>query len=392
MKADFFDSQSLCFFGALGLYALFGSPTPDSIGVVEVVMGLLMALSLRIENIRSNIGGWLVLLLGLVVPLITGLIRGQDFQSQIRDIIPFLFLFLPLFYGWVVQQRASYFLFSLTIVGLFFSLRSIWSYRDILMTPFLWGHGPPADLLYLANSPEVLFSALYCLGMGGVFLLRDRLFIKGVGVILISFIPVLAMALMMQRAGLGAVVFVLVLFFGYLLAVRPRQAILILMVVVGIGVAAFPIIQSVFITMWQKTELVGLNSRQQEWAAVWDIIRSDWGVALFGKGWGGHIDNPAVGGLSVNYTHSLLSFLLLKTGILGAVIIGAGVALPVSRGGRALFYTDKVEFILVLALFLPFLISFFLYASYKSLGFGLILLAFSHLSSRKLEKNPLSVS
>ncbi len=50
------------------------------------------------------------------------------------------------------------------------------------------------------------------------------------------------------------------------------------------------------------------------------------------------------------------------------------------------------DFILLGAVIFPFIISVFLYASYKSLGFGLILLIFSVFSNRKLEKNNQAVS
>ena len=132
----------------------------------------------------------------------------------------------------------------------------------------------------------------------------------------------------------------------------------------------------------RKTQLVGLNSRAQEWQTVLDLVFRDWGHALFGYGWGVRFENPAVGGLPVLFTHSLLSALLLKTGVFGAGLVFTTLvfvvlkALPVLAQRRALF----------LILVFPLLISGGIYASYKSLGFGLILLVFFEKAHLKLEK------
>jgi hypothetical protein len=256
-----------------------------------------------------------------------------------------------------------------------------------MLSPALWGQGPPADLLYLANSPEVLFSAIFCLLCGGQFLFSQRKALLGVGLVSLSFAPVVAMALMMQRAGLGFYLLNGLAGVGCLLYFYPKKAVIAFAVCLLAGYFLWPFISIVGQSLLVKTELVGFNSRVQEWAAVIDVLTGRWTYFLFGEGWGGRLENPAVGGLSVNYTHSLISSLLLKTGVLGGFIILSGVLKPLVQAADAV----RGRFLLFSALLSPFLISTFLYASYKSLGFGLILLAFSSSSSRKLEKNPVSV-
>ncbi len=392
MKQNILHWQVVSFFLALCIYALFGSPTPDGFGFVEILTAILLSVSIRIENIRHHLLSVIVLVFGLSAPSLVGCIRGNDFSDQIRDIIPFLFLFLPLFYGWIVKEYQSEFLKGLVGIGFIFSMRTIWAYRDVVMTPVLWGQGAPADLLYLANSPEVLCAAIYCLGMGGDFVIQKKEFMKGAVMMAMSLIPVVGMALMMQRAGLGAFIAAGLIGFAIVFYMRPITASVFGVVMVAVVSLIFSVMSPVFMTLLQKTELVGLNSRAEEWAAVFDVLTKDWTIALFGEGWGGRIDNPAVGGLNVNYTHSLLSSVLLKTGFIGAGIILSGILMPVAAAIYDMARDRKANMMIGIALVFPFLIATTLYASYKSLGFGLILLAFSSFPRKKLEKTPLSVS
>ncbi len=57
----------------------------------------------------------------------------------------------------------------------------------------------------------------------------------------------------------------------------------------------------------EKTELVGVNMRWQEAAAVFDRLGDNFWAILFGRGWGATVASPAVGGMTVNFTHSLLT-------------------------------------------------------------------------------------
>ena len=69
--------------------------------------------------------------------------------------------------------------------------------------------------------------------------------------------------------------------------------------------------------LWNKTRLHGGNMRLAEWRAVLDVIGNNLPSTLFGTGWGGTFSSPAVAEIRVNFTHSLLSSLLLKTGLVG---------------------------------------------------------------------------
>ncbi|HRK98123.1 MAG TPA: hypothetical protein PLE43_06570 [Alphaproteobacteria bacterium] len=373
---------------ALLIYAIFGSPTPDAYGWVEILIALLLLASVRPPHLRQDSFFLSVCSYGVFVPLLIGVIAGADILDIVRDLVPFLFLFLVLIYKDHVSALGSSFYWLLSVMGFVFSVRAIIPYLDGLLTGGAFSLGAPADLLYLANSPEVLFSALWLMGSGFVAFFYERRIWRGGTFLALSAVPLLSMALMMQRAGLISVFLVLcALIFG-LVRRYPSRWILCVLIFGGVGLLLWPILSFLVHGLLWKTHVVGLNSRVQEWHVVLSFVARDWIHVLFGYGWGMRIENPAVGGLSVLYTHSLVSALLLKTGIIGAVVVLGSLGLAVFRAIPLVFQNR----ILFMALIFPLIISAGIYASYKSLGFGLILLVFLESAHQKLEKKPLFVS
>jgi hypothetical protein len=382
--------QIILFSLAILVYAMFSSPTPDHFGFSEGVVAVFLfsAIGLSIGQRVS----FFALGFGVTAPLFVAMISGHAIPEIIRDIIPFLFLFLPLFWGWIGNLRPSLVIFLVAMTGYIFSVRTLSLYHPILLTPALWGQGPPADLLYLANSPEVLFSALISIGYGAVMMCENGGRFKAFLLIVLSFLPITAMAIMTQRAGIGAVGLYSVIVVLFLMGRHPKQGCIFLGLLGSLGLIFWPMIETIFDMLLQKTELVGFNARLEEWGAVLTLLFQNWVTLFWGIGWGGQFENPAVGGLEVNYTHSLLSALLLKTGVFGSTIILVGCFTPVKRAlALSLKAPSLRETILLGAALPPLLISVFLYASYKSLGFGLILLVFALFSYRKLEKNTQAV-
>ncbi|OFW90161.1 MAG: hypothetical protein A3B66_03720 [Alphaproteobacteria bacterium RIFCSPHIGHO2_02_FULL_46_13] len=384
--------QSYCLCLAMIVYGVFSSPTPDTIGLPEIVVAILLSLSFRLIFESNTIFSWAVLGYGLSIPTLVAMINGNVPSDIIRDIVPFFYLMMSIFLGWVALTYPQRFLICLAGIGIMFSVRTIFAYQQILLTPALWGQGPPADLLYLANSPEVLFSALYCIAEGGRNMMRGDRWLKGILIAMLSILPIIAMALMTQRAGVGAVMIYILIAVCLITYHRPKWGMIFGLLLLAAGVVVWPVFEPVLFLLRQKTEIVGLNARTQEWSAVLTILSDGWGNLLFGEGWGGRIENPAVGGLNVNYTHSLVSSLLLKTGLVGAVAILTACLWPVFRALKGqLAQKPRFDLAILGAALFPLLISVFLYASYKSLGFGLILLVFFIFPIRKLEKNTQSV-
>lgn len=380
--------QFLLLMAGLALYACVGSPTPDNIGVFEILIGIGLFLSLRPDFILTQPAALLPLIYGLILPGIGGVVSGNHPADMMRDIVPLFFFFLPLFWASHVREHPCLFYMMLTGIGFIFAVRALWAYGDTLLYPARWLGGTPADLLYLANSPEVLMTALFglcvffraALGRGDVK--------WGFSALLLIPLPLLSMALMLQRAGLGLMALVIMGGIVVVMVKRPYRALGIILVGSLIALAMVSLWTGIAEGLMLKNRAVGENGRVQEWGMVWRIVTENWTTLLFGMGWGFRFENPAVAGLPVTYTHSLMSFLLLKTGIVGLAVIGGGIITGVLRP----LWKKRPDIWWLIPLILPLFIAVCLYASYKSLGFGLILCAFWGNPLRKLEKTSPAVA
>jgi len=139
----------------------------------------------------------------------------------------------------------------------------------------------------------------------------------------------------------------------------PRRVLGLALVLTCAALVFYGQIGGILYALWDKTRVHGGNMRLDEGVAVLEMIGRDLPSALFGTGWGGTFQSPAVADIRVNFTHSLPSALLLKTGLIG--------------------FDRTVGFMLSG----PLLISSLLYASYKSLDFGFLLLLIVVLGARR---------
>lgn len=385
MNVDSYDYRAICLFCACWLYAFAGSPTPSSFGVAECAIGILLALSVGIgragdvfakpEKARFwKSAGQVYLFYGLIITSLVGVLNGSSAIAILRDILPFMFLFLPVFLLPTIRVKPYYFCSTLVVIlmiGLVFSLRSILMRDPALCT--VWCN---EELLYLENMPTVLFCALFLIGCGIRFLMAGvnlRSVALFSALLLLALLPIAAMVLTLQRASLGAVAAYGLLIFGIYLVKQPARAgtafvvIVFALTVLGISFG------EIFWSLSNKTALVGLNMRPQEFAAVWEVVSADWLTFLFGIGWGGQFYSPAVGGLSVNFTHNFFTSVLLKSGFCGLLLASLYILALLER----LFRVILKDPVLGWALAAPIFIDLTLYASFKSLDFGLVLLLIS---------------
>lgn len=368
--------------GAIFIYALFSSPTPDHPGWAEALTGLLLIAAVGLPRSFSLLtrlpprgwqrAAWALMIYGLSAPLIAGLFSGNAVGAMLRDIIPFLFFLLPLFlYAPLHGQKHAVpaLIAAVCFAGITFALR--------VLTPvfknFSWQMAPPADPFYLANAPTVLFAALFLGGMAGTALyrsVRPHSFLRAALFLFLAFIPLAAMALILQRASMGvfAVAMILLLAIGF--CKNPRRALAPLCLMLVLMAAFWGPLGMLFANLETKTALVGLNMRAQEARAVMEAIGdSSWAI-LFGRGWGARFADPAVGGMVVNFTHNLFTSFWLKTGLCGVILAGWYLMVLSLRLWPLLWRRP----VLALALAGPLAVDSFLYASFKSLDFGLVLL------------------
>lgn len=376
------DTRFAALFVAVLFYGALSSPTPDQPGWVEIVVGGLLVYAASpvcwFLSLRRGLKGpvqqlALLLLVFALVPLGIAVMRGHPETSVIRDILPFLFFLLPLFLHHVFEERPHYtkwLIAAMLLLGIFFSVRSLLDVTGLLS---IWFESYSAEPTYFANAPSVLFAALFLIFGAGykiVFARGVRDFVVVAVFFLLATLPVLAMALSLQRASFGLMALCAVLLTGVVVWKYPARLYRLLLLFLPLAIFLLPFAQEIWTLLSQKTQSVGLNMRAEEWSAVWGNIEGNALYIFFGMGWGAEFSSPAVGGLHVNFTHGLASSMLLKTGVVGMVLSLLYVAMIGREGIRVIRFRP----ILFLALACPIFIDTFLYASFKSLDFGLVLL------------------
>lgn len=375
-----FSVSMFCLFGAVLVYGLFGSPTPDNPGLTETFLAvcLLVAVGwrglLNLVDIKSKSTAFLkylqlLFIVGLVVPTLSALFWDNDHHLMLRDILAFLFLGLPLFFKDRLNEARvqKYLPFVVMLAGFLFCLRTLIPVFNIWIEQ--------GELLYLSNSPMAIMTSVFLVlsvwraleDFHPASLVKTFAMMVALGVILA------AMLLDVQRATIGAVFISLCALAAIDFWQNPKRAFVPLCVMTALLAFIAPWVLQAFSEMAAKTASVGLNARLAEAYAVYDVISSDALTYLFGRGWGAVFSSPAVAGLDVNYTHSFITTMMLKGGMVLCVATLA-MALAALHQIFLIFQRDKVEGI---TLFWPFMVPVFLYASHKSLDFGLILLIIS---------------
>ena len=395
------DVRFAAFIAALLLYAARGTPTPDAMGAVEILTGLLLLVAAGPAAVADALRaaqpwGWMrgaqaLMLYGLTVPVLAALANGNDAAFIARDIVAFLFMLLPLFFYGLVQRgtaRAVVMTMAAVTMGLAFSWR-------VLMPAVLSEYGlegilqrvQPADPAYLANAPTVLFAALLLIGLGGLRVYaapRPRNFAMAAVLVVLGALPFVTMALILQRASIGLGLAGLALLVAWAFTARPYRALPLVIAAALVLALTAPWLAELAGDLARKTANVGLNMRWQEAQAAIAALGGDPAAVLFGRGWGAAFASPAVGGGTVNFTHNLLTTYGLKTGLCGMALavlyLGAlaRLLLPLLRG-RA---------VLAVALAVPLAIDAMLYASFKSLDFGVILLVLAVWGGRAVSLHP----
>ncbi|WP_114395048.1 hypothetical protein [Oleisolibacter albus] len=377
-----------CLSLALLTYGAVGLPAPPGLGPAELAVGLLLALALLpvcgVAPPAAPVSGT-----GLLLALAgLGLLRGAALDwgpgDLVRDVLPLGFLFLP-----VLLARAGVtltsalrrrFALALALAGVLFALR--WwlalggAVSSVGAVALAQGQG------YLLNSSSVAFAATLLPLWGLDRLRRLRTLPLGLAGLAGGLLALTALAASVHRAalllaltGLGV---------GLIRRVVRRPALGPALLAAGLLVLpplGGPVLKLGALAA-AKTEAVGLNNRGAEWAAVLEQVGRDPAAFLLGDGWGALLDNPAVGHWRVSYTHNLASYMLLKTGALGLLLLAAYLGgLLASTGRTARRHPD-----LLLAALAPLAAGMLLHTSYKYLCFGL-LLALLSLPERKTGKS-----
>jgi hypothetical protein len=125
--------------------------------------------------------------------------------------------------------------------------------------------------------------------------------------------------------------------------------------------------------LWLKQQVTGTNGKAGEWLAVIGTIDASPQTMLFGIGWGGTVENPILGE-ATRFTHSILSYYLLKSGVTGLVMLLAVASMLFTfvRGCNVAPLSAS-RWILLVSCTPPLLIGVLFEPTYKTLSYGVIL-------------------
>lgn len=378
----------------LVIYGAFSGPTPDTLGLPELIVALILVALVVARGLpilvfgpmaQRNTSGqvWLLLYfvalwLGLLLGVGVGALQYHWPIADIsRDALPHLYYCLPILL-WP-YLRDTQFLRALSY-GLIFA-GGMFGVRHLLLDPsWILSIGSSTlfgDNNYFPVSPSVLYAA--CAGpVEAARAWGDRARLSGGTLALAALTAFLSIVSINTRAQIAAVVLLCVYAAGLMVLFSPLgKKIVVLTVGVSIASAtlymASPVIEAAIV----KTRAVGINNRDAEFSAVLDRIAETNSDTVFGLGYGGRFEAPTVLGAELRYTHNLVSYSLLKYGILGALVILPSQLLIVVAswyGGLSFrrsmldWYPYTILGALALVLFLHSQVS----AGYKMLGFGVI--------------------
>jgi len=329
-------------FLALALYGLLSAPAPPGVRMIEAAIGALLVLAVGVQRplfvatghaLRTpGVAAWeapaiLALFWLLWAPLLRGAWLGWEPADILRDVVPLFYLFLPVLLVPLlrpVAARATEALaWAMMLAGLFFALRwwrqTGWGFGAVGVRAMADGNG------YFLNAPSVLFAgiALPLTGIG--LLLRGGLlrWLAGVACLAGGVLCLAALAGAVHRMALGLAV---VAFFAVSLWWGRRAPLTVGLLLVAAAAVAVGFSDTLLGALGQvaeKNRLAGANTRFEEAAAILDHVSSTPWSLLFGDGGGALFANPAVGGWRVSYTHTLVTYALAKTGVLGLLALAA---------------------------------------------------------------------
>jgi hypothetical protein len=369
--------------------------------------GILLCGSVLADSERAKKGKWIAVLAVALffIPLVWGLYGGNSLENQVRDLIPLLFLLAMPILLLLMTSSASRVIESrliaitLIIMGFVATIIYYWGIFELFESPFrmqslmsdAFSHDvAPSDLFGWATldpavaatfikiyDPAVLFAGILFFSVGIVLLVKSwlnalfGLTLMGCGVTVAYGFMILGL-----RAHSALMVLAVLCVCVTQIKQRGFYTRVVPLAVIGIFIFWTPIISIIWLLL-DKHQMVGSNGKAAEWQAVISTISASPQTLLLGLGWGGTFDNP-VYREETRFTHSIVSFYLLKSGVAGVcmLLLMVGLLLRFAKriGGKEPW--DITRLILLVSCLPPLFIGLMLQPTYKMLSYGLILALF----------------
>lgn len=406
----------------------FGSPMPAKITWLEIVMGcgllmggiLLTGLVIRkVQQEKSAQWCFGLTVLLFLIPLCVGLLRGNVLSDITRDIFPLTFqMIVPilLIYAASTSSRAvlsalmaialvfvgvctavTFFLGTLNLVGstdkMVSMIRGGFAQIESSQTVQTEQTAQTAQtaqadrekfnenirIVFLKiYDPSMLFAAIFLSSWGVILIVKSWLWWLP-GIILLGGGALISYGFMILGLRSYTALFVLAVITICLFKWRERGVyVRLLPLVLVSGIILWPQIDAIFQLLWAKQHSLGTNGKAGEWLAVLTTIVAAPQTMLLGIGWGGTFANPILLGVPSRFTHSMLSFYLLKSGVIGVSMLFAVVGLLLIRSKKITKTThfDILSLILLISCLPPLLIGVLFEPTYKMLSYGVILALF----------------
>lgn len=390
----------------------FGSPMPPKITWVEIVIGcgllmggIALASSVIREIQQQKMVKWCLGLTASLffIPLYIGLVRGNALSDIARDIFPLAFLLMVpilLKYSASSANRAALrtlmatalaFVGICTAITFFVGALNLVGSTDQMVSMMREGFGQvmPSQISLAGLEEEVrivflklydpamLFVAIFLSSWGAILMVKSwRECVPGM--IFAAMGALIAYGFMILGLRAYAAFFVLAVLTVSLTKWRDRGLYVRLLPFILAGCVLFwSQIGAVLQLLWIKQEAVGTNGKADEWLAVINLVFSSPKTTLLGIGWGGMFSNPILNE-TTRFTHSALSFYLLKSGVLGLITLLSIIVILLFQGRRfgdsGTLTTSRL--ILLVSCLPPLLIGVLFEPTYKMLSYGVILALF----------------
>jgi hypothetical protein len=357
---------------AILIFGIFSEPTPDGMSIAEAVIVICLALSINYTGTFKKIfflnSGFdlsqFTIFVVIILPLLGFILFLNNDSQAIRDFIAACFMCLPFFMFKMDKREINLLSFVVFVSGCLFAGREFSHFQvsDLLL---IGTRAMVADQSYLLQDPIVLFAALY--SVKKILSSLETRSVLLTGFFIGTFILVFS-SFFLQALRLNIIITVMYLIYSVhnvsLYLVRIVYFILLIT-----GTVASLQYSDFFGLFFKKFTQVGDNGKVKEFSAVLNYMANP--TFIFGKGFGGEFLSPTYD-VFVSYTHSLLSYLILKSGLLGLLY---GIFLYVSilyAGVKSITSKDATLQIAVLSI-IPALVT---QPTYKSFGFGVVTVLF----------------
>ena len=377
------------------LYGLLSTSSPDKITLVEVIIGLSLLFIVGTEGIRELAASKknfqknylfipyiikISFLYLLFIPTLIGLVfMDNTVKNWIRDLIPLLYLFLPIL---IVKKLNDYpkeffltIIISLCIIGFLFSIRfyvgATGGISDIGSIHII---GINRDNNMQDPAVTFLLSFTSCLAL---WLLLSRKIILGIIFLLVSFLPWSVMFASIIRGPVFFTAMSLFLLFIYWIFFQKKKfggiLLIFLLIIITINFynGLFDILANSIDLLIKKQKNVGISYRTLEFSLVIKNLNLNIFNFLFGYGWGSLIEIPTVG-LSRNL-HNIFLYFLFKCGFIGFIFFSF-FFLWLIKFIFFIKFENRLIFIVFISLVCPLIYSLFFQPVYKSLSFGILIL------------------